>query len=189
MGKATLFLAAGHGGTDRGNTSAGIVERDELVAFTGTIRRWYSLIGIPQQLGGAIFLDDELDLLGELKVLETWKLSERDGDLAVDLHLDFRQNSSGALVLYDESAIGRRVGETFLQRWCAATGIRNNGAYRSADVARPWRGWDDFGFCRPRWPGIIVELGCLNSPNDMAIVRNPLFQALAGQFLWEAWRA
>lgn len=190
MGAATLFLAAGHGGADRGNTAAGVVERDELVRIVAGMRLWYRLTGVPQGLGGVVFLDDELDLLGEIKALERWHISTADGDLAVDVHLDYRPGSSGALVIYDEAPQSKRFAERFLSRWCNATGIRNNGIHRSNVVAPAWRGWDDFGFCRPRqWAGVIIELGCLNSATDLAIVRNPVYQALAAQLAWEAWRS
>lgn len=189
MGKPTLFLAAGHGGADPGNTASGLCERDELIAFTATLRDWYRAMSVPVELGGAIFLDDALALEGELAVLNKWNLKAVDNDLAVDLHLDYKPGASGALILFDESEIGKQVGGHFLLRWCQATGIHNNGIFRSSEVAGPWRGWDDFGFCRPRWPGIIIELGCINSASDMQVIRHPMYRALAGQFLWEAWRA
>ena len=190
MGTSTLFIAAGHGGRDAGNTATGQVERDELLAFAGGIRRWCRAMRIVHGLGGVVFLDDGLDLAGEVAAMRAWKASARDGDLAVDLHLDYRANDTrgGALVLYDETAYTRGWAETWLERWCTATGIRSNGVHRSTDAARGWRGWPDFGFTAPAWPGVIVELGCLNSPADLAIVRNPFWQAFAAQLLVDTWK-
>ncbi len=190
MGKQTLFIAAGHGGTDKGNTTAGIVERDELIAIVGGMRHWLQQAGYLHGLGGVIFLEDRLDLAGEIAALDAWKLTAADGDMAVDFHLDYRAGRAdgGALVLYDETPYALAFGQQFLTHWCAATGIKNNGNYRSNVVAKPWRGWDDFGFCRPRWPGVIVELGCLNCAHDMRVVRSPYFQALAAQIALNVWQ-
>ena len=190
MGKKTLFMAAGHGGNDRGNVTTGIVERDELIRIAGGMQMWYSMMGIRPQLGGCVFLNDDLDLTGELAALKAWKLREADGDLAVNLHLDYNaaRPQGGALMIYDESPTAQRAAEVVLARWCAATGIVNNGVHRSIEVARRWRNFDDFGFCRPsEYGGLIFELGSLNSKHDMQIVRNPVYQALAAQLLWEAW--
>lgn len=191
MGTPLLVLAAGHGGTDRGNVTTGIVERDELIRIAGGMRMWFHLNSIPEQLGGAVWIDHDLDLAGELAAIKQWKLRETDGDLAVNLHLDYNASrlQGGALMIYDESPTAKRVAEVVLARWCAATGIVNNGVHRSVVVARRWRNFDDFGFCRPsEYGGLIFELGSLNSTHDMQIVRNPVYQALAAQFLWEAWR-
>jgi N-acetylmuramoyl-L-alanine amidase len=190
VGKATLFIAAGHGGNDRGNTATGHVERDELIAFTGGMRRWYDALGVRQGLGGVVFLDDKLDLGGEVAAMKPWRASERDGDLAVNIYLDYRARDTrgGALVLYDETTSARTWAEAWLRRWCAATGIRSNGVHRSTDAARAWRGWPDYGWTAPAWPGVIVELGCLNSPADLAVVRNPFWHAFAAQMVLDVWR-
>lgn len=191
MGQPTLFIAAGHGGQDSGNISAGIVERDELIGIVRGMRAWVRDTGVPQGLGGLVFLNDDLDLIGEIRTLTAWQPSAADGDMAVDFHLDYKPNkpTGGALILYDETPYAKEFSEYFMTRWCAATGILNNGIFRSTEVAKAWRGWDDYGFCRPRWPGVIVELGCLNSPSDMAKVRTPYYQHLACQLAINAWRA
>lgn len=190
MGKQTLVLCAGHGGKDAGNTAAGPIERDEVIAVVDDMQRWLRLRGVPQGLGGAVVLDHRLDLAGELTALQAWKLNAADSDLAVDVHLDHKPGASGALVLYNEAPLAKRVAEQFLQRWCQATGIRNNGAFYGKAVARQWRGpqWTNFGFLAVPYPAIIIELGCLNSAHDMQVVRSPLHRALAAQVLYEAWR-
>ncbi len=190
MGKQTLFIAAGHGGADVGNTAAGVVERDELIQIVRGMRRWCHLNAVATGLGGVVFLDDVLDLQGEINALEAWKLTAADGDMAIDFHLDYRAGRSdgGALILYDETPYALPFAKLFLQRWCAATGIKNNGGFRSNEVAKAWRGWPDFGFCRPKWPGVIVELGCLNCASDLAAVRNPYYQAVAVQIALNVWR-
>lgn len=191
MGQQTLFIAAGHGGADRGNTAAGVIERDELLQVAGGMRRWAGLLGERlNALGGVVFLPDQLDLIGEITAIgQQWKASSADGDLAIDVHLDFRPGSSGALILYDEAPQSKQFAERFLPRWCQATGIRNNGVFRSNAVAQAWRGWDDFGFCRPTgWAGVIIELGCLNAALDLEVVRDPYYQAVAMQLIRECWR-
>jgi N-acetylmuramoyl-L-alanine amidase len=191
MGAQTLFIAAGHGGQDKGNTSAGIIERDELIQIVGGMRKWFADLSVPNGLGGVVFLDDALDLAGEISTLQRWRPTAADSDMAVNVHLDFKPTKAdgGALVLYDETPYARAFSEYFLIRWCKATGIANNGVFRSSDVARSWRGWDDFGFCRPGWPGVIVELGCLSHVRDMQIVRNQYYRLLAGQLIYNAWQA
>lgn len=189
MGKATLFIAAGHGGRDAGNVATGHVERDELVAFVGGMRRWFAATRTAPGLGGVVMLDDHLDLRGEVAEIGRWRPMARDGDLAVDVHLDYRANErGGALVVYDESAYGRQWAETWLERWCAATGIRSAGVHRSTEAARRWRGWSDYGFTAPAWPGAIVELGCINHAADLAIVRDPFWQAFAAHLLVATWK-
>ena len=190
MGEATLFVAAGHGGTDRGNTSAGPIEAGELRRIVGGMRRWSQLAQMRAGLGGLVFLDDGLDLQGELRVLAGGKLTAADGDLAADIHLDYRaaDPGGGALVLYDEAPYARTIAELFLERWCTATGIKSNGGHRSTAAAGAWRGWRDFGFTAAPWPGLIVELGSLNCERDMVVVRDPLYQALALTLLHDAWR-
>lgn len=188
MGSRTLFVAAGHGGNDRGNTSVPpYVEADETQKITDRMYEWATLNGVKRGVGGIVFLDDVLDLLGQLDAMKAWKANSQDGDLGVDIHLDYRKGGRGALVLHDENLISLKVGAAFLRRWCNVTGIPNNGLHPSKLFAQQNRGFDDFGWCRPReWGGIIIELGCLNSPVDMSICTNPTYQHLAMQFLWEA---
>ncbi len=190
MGAKTLFLSAGHGGADAGNTAAGPVERDELIGIAGGMRRMAALLGYRAGLGGVVFLDDGLDLQGQLAALRGWKPSAADGDLGVDLHLDYHRNrpSGGALVIYDEQERSKRIADVLLQRWCKATGIQSNGIHRSTEFAQRNRGFPDFGFCAPAWPGIIFELGSLNNARDMSVVRDPFCQALALHLIVEAWR-
>lgn len=190
MGHKSLFLAAGHGGADAGNTAAGVVERDELLAIAGGMRRWSRLRQQQQGLGGLIFLDDDLDLLGQLRVLHRWRPSTGDGDLAVDLHLDYNRNRprGGALVIHNGVGQAAAIGALILRRWCAATGIVSNGLHLGRQVAPLWRGWDDFGWTRPRaWPALILELGSLNCASDMTTVRDPLAQVLLLTLVLEAW--
>ena len=191
MGKQTLFVCAGHGGTDPGNTATGVVERDELIGIVGGMRRWATLLQVPQGLGGVVFLDDGLDLPGQVRVLQRWGASAADGDLAVDLHLDYRRDrpGGGALVIHNGVGGARTLGAEFLRRWCAHTGTTSNGVHLGREVAPAWRGWKDFGWTRQRWPAVIVELGSLNSERDMATVRDPFCQALALMLLQEVWRA
>lgn len=188
MGQPTLFIAAGHGGKDRGNVATRYVERDETIDIVAGARSWYRQRGIPQALGGAVFLADSLDLVGEISALTPWRLNDADGDLALDIHLDYKPGGSGALILYDESAMGRRFAQYFLPRWCALTGIRSNGVFRSKDVAGPWRGWPDFGFCAQRGPGCIIELGHINNEQDMRAISSPDIRVKLGQLIWESWR-
>lgn len=191
VGIQTLFVAAGHGGQDLGNIATGAVERDELVAIIGQMRTWFRRLGVAEGLGGVMFVADELDLVGEVQAISKWGPVAADGDLGVDVHLDYKPNkrNGGALVLYDETPYALEFAQRFLARWCAATGIANNGAYDHLRAAKEWRGWPDgFGFCRPRWPGVIIELGCLSCPDDMHIVRNPYFRILAGQLMYNVWR-
>lgn len=190
MGHKTLFLAAGHGGTDPGNTAAGIAERDELIGIVSGMRRWSRLRLLPQGLGGLVFLDDGLDLRGQLRALYGWRPSVADGDLAIDLHLDYdaRRPRGGALAIHNGVGQAAALGALVLRRWCAATGIVSNGIHLGRQVAPAWRGWDDFGWTRPRaWPAIILELGSLSCASDMAIARDPLAQALVLTLLIEAW--
>jgi hypothetical protein len=190
MGIKSLFVAAGHGGADAGNTSAGSVERDELIAVVGGMRRWSRLRRQPQGLGGLIFLDDGRDLLGQLRSLYRWRPSVADGDLAVDLHLDYSAGRprGGALAIHNGVGRAAAIGAEVLRRWCAATGIVSNGVHLGRQVAPLWRGWDDYGWTRPRdWPALILEIGSLNAAHDMAIARDPLAQALLLTLLLEAW--
>jgi hypothetical protein len=191
MGKRTLFLAAGHGGNDRGNTSAGVNERDELITFTNGVKRWLDLTHT--QIGGAggvVILDHKLDLAGEIKEIGRWTPSSTDGDLAINFHLDYRPKdmAGGALAIVDETPYARTFAEQFLRDWCLATGIRFNGVHYSKQAAAAWRGWDDYGFCRPTWPGLILELGCLSHAPDLAIVRDVMCQALAAQIIKDVWK-
>lgn len=185
MGIPTLFIAAGHGGTDRGNTASGNIEAHETIRFVDGMNAWFQRYGVPASLGGCITLLHNLDLQGQIKAITDWKLTPPD--LALDIHLDYRNGSSGALVIYDEHPHGRRFAEAWLRRWCEATGIRNNGAHYGPAVARDWRGWSNFGWCAPRYPGLILELGCINSPSDLAKIRTPMNQALCAQIVWEEW--
>lgn len=189
MGRKTLFLAAGHGGSDPGTTAAGSVERDELLAIVGGMRRWSRLRQQPQGLGGLIFLDDGLDLLGQLRSLYRWRPSVADGDLAIDLHLDYNVNRprGGALAIHNGVGPAAALGARVLRHWCAATGIVSNGIHLGRQVAPLWRGWDDFGWTRPGWPALILELGSLNCASDMLIARDPLAQALLLTLVIEAW--
>lgn len=189
MGKATLFLTAGHGGADRGNTAAGICERDELIGIVGGMRTWFERYGIAHQVGGGIFLSDALDLAGQLQHLKMWRLKEADGDLALDMHLDYAsaRPSGGAMVIISRHPLAKRFADRFLPRWCQATGIQNNGIHYGDVVAPKWRGWPNFGHTSQDWPAAIVELGSLNNARDMAMVRSPVMQALAAQFSWEAY--
>lgn len=192
MSKSTLFLTAGHGGSDRGNTAvAGLVERDETIAIVSGMRAWFVAYGIPSGVGGAVFLPDALDLAGQLQRLKLWRLNEADGDLALDFHLDYAANrpSGGAMVIINRYASAQMFADRFLARWCAATGIRSNGIHYGDVVAPLWRGFTNFGHTAQPWPAAIVELGSLNNAGDMATVRNPVTQALAAQFVYEAWRA
>ena len=188
MGQRTLFIAAGHGGNDRGNTSGNYIERDENLKITHGMYNWCVLNQVPMGIGGVLFLDDALDLLGENAFLKAVKANKKDGDYAIDIHLDWRPKGSGALVIVDEDPYGRSFSEGFLRRWCTTTGIVNNGVHDSKQWATKQRGWDDMGFCRPPAYGAgIWELGCLNHIPDMKIVQNPVYQALVMQFIWEAW--
>ncbi len=188
MGQKTLFVAAGHGGTDCGNTAAGIVERDELIAIVRDMRAWFKQRALPNALGGYIITPDELDLKGELAYLAPWKLSRADGDLAVDVHLDYRPNSSGALVLHNGGS-AKTFADRFLPAWCRAAGIRNNGVHYGPDVAMAWRGWPNFGFLAVDYPAVIIELGCLNDPQDMEKVRRPIVRHLLAELIWEYHRS
>ena len=91
-------------------------------------------------------------------------------------------------MVVDETAAARRWAETWLRRWCAATGIRMGGVHRSTQAAQRWRGWPDYGFTAAGWPGAIVELGCLNHAADLTIVRDPFWQAFAAHTLVETWK-
>lgn len=190
MGAATLFLSAGHGGADRGNTAAGVVEADELISIVGGMRDWFRGYGIPHQAGGAVFLPDRLDLGGQLRYLGLWRPSEADGDLALDLHLDYAASrpSGGAMIIVSRHPRAERFAERLLARWCAVTGIQNNGIHHGDVVAPKWRGWPNYAWTARRWPAAIVELGSLNNAADMATVRSPVRQALAAQMIWEAYR-
>ena len=132
MGAKTLFLAAGHGGTDRGNTSTGLVEAEELRRIVGGMRRMAALLGLPAGLGGIVFLPDELDLAGELRALQGWRPAAADGDLAVDWHLDYRAGGEGALVLVDEQPRSARIAGTSFSRRrspvCSPTGTTTGSA-------------------------------------------------------------
>ena len=189
-GRSTLFLAAGHGGADRGNIATAHVEADELLRFVGGMRRWYAANQQPAGLGGVVVLDDALDLGGQVATLNRWKLQAADRDLALDLHLDYniQRPDGGALVLYDEHTYCRRFAEWFLARWCAGTGIIPRGCHRSTEAARRWRGWRDFGFTGMPWPGIIVELGTLNCARDFAIIQDGVYQAFAARLMVEGWQ-
>lgn len=190
MGHKSLFLAAGHGAADPGNTAAGIVERDELIGIAAGMRRWSRLRGQRLGLGGLIFLDDNLDLLGQLRALHRWRPSTDDGDLAIDLHLDYnnKRPRGGALVIHNGVGQAAALGALILRTWCSATGIVSNGLHLGRQVAPPWRGWDDYGWTRPRdWPALILEIGSLNCASDMATVRDPMAQALLLTLITEAW--
>lgn len=186
MGKPTLFIAAGHGGTDKGNTTTRFCEADELIVIVDHMTKWLDNYGISSGVGGYVQIDHTHALQGEIGAINAWKPD--GGDLAIDVHLDYRNGSSGALVIVDESEIGMKWSKLFLDRWCNRSGIKNNGIHDSKVWATTQRGWTDMGFCRPRWPGVILELGCLNSNHDMSIVKNDLMRYVAAQFMWEAWQ-
>ena len=190
MGARTLFLASGHGGADRGNTASGFVEADECVAIIGDVRRWFTAIGVPPSLGGAIFLDDGLDLNGQLQRLKLLRPTEADNDLCLDWHLDFAATrpAGGAMVITNDRPAAKQWAHDFLTQWCDATGIRSNGVHLGAVAAPKWRGWPDFGWTRPAWPACIVELGSLNNARDMRIVRDPLSRALAAHLAWACYK-
>lgn len=187
MGRRTLFLAAGHGGKDKGNTSAGIVEADELIRFTAGVRGWFSRNAIPDALGGAMFVPDSLDLVGQLQWVRFWKPNAADGDLAIDFHLDYNANrpTGGALVIHNDHSVAQSFAERFLTGWCKRTSIKSNGVHLGRDVAMKWRGWDDFGWTARPWPAVIIELGSLNCHWDMVTIRDPLAQAVAARLVWE----
>jgi hypothetical protein len=188
VGVPTLFLAAGHGGSDKGNTAAGFIEAEETIKIVESIRKWYAFRRVPTGLGGCVFLNDSLDLVGQLGALGPWKLDA--GDLAVDIHLDYKAGARGAMVIVDETTLAQRFGQVFLAEWCRATGIPTAGVgiFDSKLAAKQWRSWSDYGWCAPRWPGVIVELGRMNAGDDMAIVRNPVYQVMAGEIIWHAWQ-
>jgi N-acetylmuramoyl-L-alanine amidase len=190
MGKSTIVYASGHGGHDKGNTTTGIIERDELISITAGMRRWFELNNHPiQQAGGVVFIDNGLELAGELTAIRDWKLNAADDDLAINGHLDYRRGGSGALVICNQLPLAQQVARQFLARWCEETGIRNNGVHDSKRWARTQRGWNNMGFCAVNYPAIIVEFGCLNSEFDMQRVRDGVNQALAAQLFWETWRS
>lgn len=191
MGSATLMVCAGHGGNDRGNTSTGYVERDELITIKQSITTWLRLKQVPLGIGGIVLIDDSLDLEKEIQAITELNANVLDGDLAIDLHLDYQPGtiSGGALAIYDETLLSKHFGMVFLERWCSTTGIPNRGIHRSSTVAPLWRGWEDFGFCKPSWPGVIIELGTLNAQHDMEILQSPIYQAFIGELLWECWES
>lgn len=187
MGTPTLFLAAGHGGTDHGATANDHREADLLIQFIGGMRAARTARGLKAGLGGVVFLDDALDLAGELAFLKEWKLTAQDQDLCIDFHLDFKPRNSGALVLYDEQPVSFQFARLWQQRWCALTGIKNNGIHPAKQSAQAWRGWDDFGWTRPPWPGVIVELGCVNSRFDRERINQRTIQAEAMTLAYVCW--
>lgn len=187
MGKPTLFIAAGHGDDDPGNSSVpGVVERDELITIVGRIKRWHILNGRSINVGGCVFIDDRHKLQGEIDAIRAWKPDDRD--LAVDVHLDYGGSGRGALALIDGSELARAWSHAFLPRWCAATGIVFRGIHDSRQFAQANRSWPDFGFTGAAFPGVIVELGHMDNVFDLEIVRDPIYQVLAGEFMWQAWR-
>ncbi len=188
MSAATLFIAAGHGGTDPGNTSTEFIERDEVITVVDIMERWYRATAEPvkiNEVGGIIFIDHRHALPGEIQAIEAWKPDA--GDLGINVHLDFKKNNSGALILTDDAPLSKAFSELFLPQWCAMTHIKNNGVWDSKQAAKAWRGWPDYGFCARTWPGIILELGCLSSPADMKCVRDRLNQCLLAHLIWKTW--
>jgi N-acetylmuramoyl-L-alanine amidase len=183
----TLFYAAGHGGKDAGNTSAGYNERDELIRIAGHIAEWYRLLGIPPGLGGAVKLDDRYDVKGEVKQLKKWQLTPHQ-DLAVDLHLDYRDGKGGALMLVDDTLEAQTWAQYVHPRWCKATGIKDNGIHNAQHWAQTQRGFPDFHFTAQDWPGVIWELGCMTCAADMDCLKEHHFCLLAGQLMWDGWR-
>jgi N-acetylmuramoyl-L-alanine amidase len=188
VGIPTLFLAAGHGDEDRGAKADGLREADLLIAFVGGMREARAACGAPARLGGVVFLDDALDLAGELQALKAWKPTAQDRDLCIDFHLDFKPGTSGALVLYDEQPVSKRFAKLWQQRWCALTGIKDNGIHPAKASARAWRGWDDYGWTRPDWPGCIVELGCVNSAFDRMRIAQRVVRTSAMALAWQCYR-
>lgn len=186
MSSPTLFLAAGHGGADKGNTSTEFVERDELITIVNQMARWYDLcLELPRAPGGVVIIDHALELAGTIKAIEAWRPDA--GDLAIDIHLDFKKGSSGALILVDEQPTAKAFAEAFLPDWSRATGIRNGGVWDSKRAAQQWRGWPDYGFCARKWPGIILEIGCLNSGSDMQCVKDQFNQTMLAHLVWKTW--
>lgn len=186
--KSTLFIAAGHGGRDMGASAHGYYEANIMIRFVRTmhqeaIRRQYKL-----GLGGIVFLDESLDLLGQLGALKAWSPNVEDGDLAFDLHMDFKPGTSGGLMLVDETDLARNVGRRVQTLWTDATGIKNNGIHDAKTSAVAWRGFSDFGWTRPAWPAGIWELGCINSIKDIRKVLDPKNAALAMNMLHTEWR-
>lgn len=190
MGQPTLLIAAGHGVDDPGNTTTGHIERDELIHITAGMRRWFELNQYRlQQVGGVVFIDNQLALAGEVHAIRAWRPRAADGDVAINIHLDYRRGGSGALAICNQFALAQRLSHDFLEAWCKATGIKNNGVHDSRTWARTQRGWNDMGFCAVDWPAIILELGCLNSDSDMTLVLDAQIQALAAQLLGTKWAA
>lgn len=187
MGKQTLFIAAGHGGDDKGNTTTGLVERDLVIDVVNMAWKWYQIAEeLKREPGGVVVIDHQKALAGEIADINAWKPDS--GDLALNVHLDYKAGSRGALCLVDREPRSVAWAKLFLERWCKLTKIPSRGVHDSQTVAPSWRGWSDFGFCAaPRFPGVIVELGCLNSAEDMAVIRDPVHQILFAHCAWQAW--
>lgn len=190
MGASTLFVCAGHGGADKGNTMGKYVERDELIRVVDTMHSLWRGMGIVHGVGGQVTIPHNLNLAGEIPAIQAWKPDL--GDLALDIHLDWRGASggSGAMVIVDETVMGNLWAVEFLERWCRLTGIKKGPIADSktwAQEVRKWGPGSDMGFCRPRFPGVIVELGCMNSESDMRVIQNPAMIQALGVLIWDTW--
>lgn len=193
MGKPTLFIAAGHGGTDRGNVSTQYVEAACTKAFVDSMRAWTHAQRIPLGLGGVVFLSHELDLAGQIEYMEQAGASLSDGDWGVDIHFDYAASPKrrGAMAIADTSIIAREAARQFLVEWQLQTGIPNNGVADSktwAQRSRRWGPGSDMGWCRPAiWGGTILELGFLSSAADMMILLQAHVPGIAMDILWNSW--
>lgn len=196
MGKPTLFVAAGHGGPpgdwDAGNTSGTEDEADVVIRVVNQIVSFWKALGIAQDYGGFVMVPHTLALKGEIPAILSHQPDKND--LALDIHLNWKgaAKPGGAMVIVDPETMTRNWASAFLKDWSRISGINNDGVFDSK-VAATWRTdaagrpWKDMGFCAARFPGAIVEIGCLNSAGDMRVVNNPAMIEALATLIWMNW--
>lgn len=176
-----IIVDAGHGGIDSGANRPGAVEKDINLAVTLQVKSCLN------DRGAKVVLTRESDVdLSELCDDENVRgryrrdlnarlemVDESDADIFVSLHANASKNPSrrGSQCYYAvKSELGKRLAASIEEE--LRTVVAVNQPYTSADF---------FVLRRNRVPAVLIEMGFITNPDELALLNSPEYQRKLGE--------
>lgn len=154
----TIFLIAGHGGTDTGATSGNYIERDLTIQFRDLVIAELGKLGVPTKTDA-----NENALKATLRWLAN-KFSSKD--ILLDIHWNAgSESASGTEVFIPDAASSfeKLIGASILKVF-TDFGFKNRGVkYESASARKR------LGIMRPALENVLVEVCFITSNFDMKL--------------------
>lgn len=158
----TLFISAGHGGSDPGATGNGYVERELTIELRQLIVNELNKLGITPRI------DDNRNALAQTLAWLRGKFKSKD--ILLDIHWNASHNTTarGAeIIVPDKASQFEILLSNSLLKVLTDIGFRNRGVKPESETFRKRLGW-----MRPNAENVLIEVCFITNTSDMMLYVN-----------------